>query len=409
MVLELVAMGPTEIAKDFGPNYFREANNRGLNVSQYLERLDPTRRYRGEERNLDAFERLTEVLGFVPTPIVGEGIRASTYEEVTKDEVGRAWYAEFCSRVWRQAASWDPVREQTRSIFHSGDYTLNSAQKVYDDDLSLRSPRLEVEIPLDTVISGTRNIDGDAYRSVYITDSLTNDAYRLKRVGEGADIPATSLVTGEHYLRIHKFGRGIRYTYEQMRRQRLDRIGFLLSRMALMAEADKVALALDTMVLGDGNANTAATVYAQTALHPGSPAGQLTLQAWEAFKARFSPYIPRIVIGQEAAVSQLKSLPLSTGNSIPLVMAAGGNAYGNLVPINPLAWTLRYGQVATSPALKLVTFDPAWAVEMVAEIGATISELEKYVSNQTWLLTMTETNGFATIDPLSVRVLNINA
>ena len=46
---------------------------------------------------------------------------------------------------------------------------------------------------------------------------------------------------------------------------------------------------------------------------------------------------------------------------------------------------------------------------MVAEIGATISELEKYVSNQTWLLTMTETNGFATIDPLSVRILNINA
>jgi hypothetical protein len=411
MVLQMTRMGPTEIAKDFGPNYFRDAANRGLSVSQLLENLDPSTAYAADsdDRQLDAFERLTRAMNYIPNPLDRAGIRASTYEEVEKTPEGKAWFSEFCARIWRETAHFTPPRQTTRTLLESGDYALNGALRPYTDNLALHvTPRLQIAIPLDTIIAGTRMIDGDAYRSIYITDSLTTDAYRMKRVGEGADIPATSMVTGEHYLRIHKFGRAIRYTYEQMRRQRLDRIAYLVARIALIAEADKVGLALNTIVSGDGNANTAATVTALTALDAAAVAGTLTLKGWLSFKNQYYPYIPTVVLAQEAAVLQLELLPISTGNSLPMLMAPG-SAFGGITPINPTAWNLRYGIVASAPALKLVTFDPNWAVEQVAEIGAQISELEKFINNQTWMLTMTESVGYGVIDPAAARILNINA
>jgi hypothetical protein len=408
MPTEITRMSPKLIAENLNPSLFEDAHSRGLNVSQLLEHLDPTAEYPESERHLDAFERVTEQMGIVTRSVREIGLRASTYEDVTRTPQGKAWFTEFAARTWRQAVGWVPPRPDLRAILSSGDYALGTAALPWADDLDLMESRLQVAIPLSTLIAGTREIEGDAYRSIYISDSLTTDAYRLKRVAEGAEIPATSLITGERYLRIHKYGRAIKYTYEQMRRQRLDRIAFLVARIALVNEADKVGIALDTIVSGDGNANTAAVVYALTDLDAAAAAGTLTLAGWQSFKNQFYPYIPSIVLGQDPSITQLQNLPLSTGNSIPYMMA-GNSAYGSLTPINPTAWNMRYGIVATAPALKLIAFDPNWAVEQVSEIGSTISELERYINNQTWMLTMTETNGFGTIDPSASRVLNINA
>lgn len=414
--IELQHMGPTEIAKDFGTRYFQEAHSRNINVSQLLEQIDPSERYKEEtDRSMDAFERLSVELGFISNPSQRSGIQASTYEDVTKTETGRAWFAEFSARTWRESAGWNAQSAMLegligkRALFASTDYIPGGAGAPWADDLTMIGQQLQVAIPLASVIAGTRQIEGDAYRSVYVTDSLSSDNYRMKRVGEGTEIPATSMVTGERTIRLNKYGRAIRYTYEQMRRQRLDRIAFLIARMALLAEADKVQSALDTIVSGDGNSNTAATVYALTTLDTAATAGTLSLKGYLSLKNQFYPYIPSIVLAQEAAILQLQLLPISTGNSLPLMMTPAGGAMGSLTPINPNAWNLRYGIVAGAPALKLVTFDPAWAVEQIAEVGSTISELEKYINNQTWMLTMTETMGFATIDSTASRILNINA
>lgn len=403
----MAKMRPQEIAGNFGSQYWVDAAKRGINVSQLLEQLDPTSGYPENERDLDAFERMTREMGLITQPIREAGIRASAYEDVVKNDQGKAWFAEFCSRTWREAAGWIPARPATRAVMSSSDYTIGGPLQPWSDDLTLIESRLQVAIPLSSIISGVREIDGDGYRSIFLTDGLTSDNYRMKRVGEGTEIPATSLVTGERSIRIHKFGRAIRYTYEQVRRQRIDRIQYLVARLALVSEADKVDSALATIVSGDGNANTAATVYAMTSLDSAAAAGTLTLKAFRLFKNRFFPYIPRIVLGQEEGITQLEVLPLSTGNSIPYIMA-NNSPFGGLTPINPTAWQLGYGVVASAPALKLVMFDPAWAVEQVSEIGSTISELERYINNQTWMLTMTETNGFATIDPAAARILNIN-
>lgn len=416
--VEITRVSPADRARSFGIGVYRAAYEKGCNVSQLLEREDPTDSYAdgSREREMDAFERMLAAAGVVVAPVPEIGLRASTWQEVVEGSPEtRAMLPELCARWWRQTVTPQlaPMTPQSRAVLLSGDYALNSALKPYYDAADgLRAPVLTPPIPLAALVARTTAIDGDAYRSLYLVDTLGTDAYRFKRIAEGTEIPATTLVTGEHTLRIVKYGRALRATYEQLRRQRLDRIAFIVARMAIQAESDKATSVLNVIVSGDGNANTAATTYNQTALHTGSAAGTLTLQAWLTFKLRFtSAYSPGVVLAQEAAMIQLLMLPvLTNSNQLPLVMAAG--FLGSLTPLNQenrLAQGERYGVTADAPALKLVTFDPSQAVERVTEIGSNVSETERFIQNQTTMLTMTEVEGYGVIDPNASRILNINA
>jgi hypothetical protein len=407
---------PEQTARSFGVDLYRQAYNQGITVSQLLERMDPTSERPAEERGLDAFERVLKEAGIITTPMPEFGVRASTWEEATDTAERRAMMHEFAARIWRQATGREPVSasaagpiREARAVLLSGDVGLGTIANAWEDATDIRAKRLVPPIRLGELVARETSIDGDAYRALYITDDFGNDAYRMKRVAEGAEIPTTTLVSGEHTTRLHKFGRGLRSTYEQLRRQRLDRIAFIIARMALQAEVDKVGVALDTIINGDGNANTAATVLTQTGLDSGSSAGTLTLEAWLAFKLRFTnAYRANAVLAQEASFLQLALLPIATGNNAPLLLQT--NALGGLDPMDDLLSNrLRYGITADAPALKLVAFDTTQAIERVSEVGGQVSEVERFIGNQTQLFTFTETEGYATVDANASKVLNINA
>lgn len=403
---------PDETARTFGINHYRAAAERGITVSQLLEQQDPTAEYKPEERVLDAFERVMRAAGIISHPLHDLGIQASTYGEATATPEKRALMHEFFARVWRQTAAPQLHRPTTatRALILGGDTGLNTILNPYADDLQIEAQRLAPPVPLASIVARTEGITGDAYRALYLTDALGTDAYRMKRVAESADIPRTTLVTSEHTVRLQKFGRALQTTYEQLRRQRLDRIAFIVSRMAIQAEADKVALVLDAIVNGDGNANTAAVVLSLTALDAAASAGTLTLKGWLVAKARFGvAYTPDTVLAQEASMMQLLLLPVNTVNGTPYAFVNAG-AFGSVRPINDmLASGIRYGITTDAPALKLVLFDSRQAVERIYEIGGNVSEVDRFITNQTQLLTMTEVEGFMVVDPFSTRILNINA
>jgi hypothetical protein len=45
----------------------------------------------------------------------------------------------------------------------------------------------------------------------------------------------------------------------------------------------------------------------------------------------------------------------------------------------------------------------------VTEIGGDISEIERFVMRQTQAITLTTVDGFRTLDPNAIKILNINA
>ena len=411
VLAEITRVSPVDAARSFGLEYFRKAYEQGINVSQLLEQDDPTSEYAPEDRDLDAFERVMEAAGIVANPTPEAGLQASTWREATDSPQRKALLHEFLTRVWRQAAAMTPVTPLTRSVLLSGESALNTMVNSYTDDSTIRAKQLVPPIPLDALVARTTTIKGRNFRSLYIVDDLGSDSYRMKRVMEGTDIALTTLVSGEHYVQIHKFGRGLLATYEQLRDLPIDYIAFIVARMALQSEVDKVSIALETIVNGDGNANTSSTVLALTALDSAASAGTLTLKGWLTFIMRFTnAYRPTVVLGQEASIMQLLMLPVNTVNGIPLVLLQNtSNRFGSLENIGPSYQSaIGYGTISDAPALKLVAWDGRQTLERLAEAGGTISEVDNFIRNQTALWTMTESEGFDIFDANGSKTLNIN-
>lgn len=117
-----------------------------------------------------------------------------------------------------------------------------------------------------------------------------------------------------------------------------------------------------------------------------------------------------MVLGQEASIIQLLMLPVgTTANSLPLLLVPG-TAFGSLRNLGTtFNWSMGYGVTADAPALKLVAWDSSQTLEAVTEVGGNVSEVERFINNQTQMMTMTEVFGFGIVDANGSKILNINA
>lgn len=377
----------------------REAAGAGMPLGRYLETLDPS----PQDSKLDAFGRQLREAGIITRSDPQAGLWASEADVFFKTPAGRALYPEFFARRWREVAFATP---QQRAILLSSDSIVGGWDRPYADTSAPRwNDQFTPPIPLSEIVAMTTPITGEDYRSLY----MTYDAEQLRkfRVGESAEIPMATLASAERSIRLRKYGRGLRATYEQLRRMRVDRLAWWIRWAALQSEVDKVAAALAVLVSGDGNANTAATEVDLTTLDSGATPGTLSLEAWLNFRMEFEPpYMLTTALARRADALQLILLNSGSAN-IPL---AGLNLAGignTLTPINTLADGVRYGWTDDAPADKIVGFDRRFALEHVMEIGSEISETERYITNQTQVITMTENSAFAVIDPAASKLLDL--
>lgn len=384
---------------------YRRAYEKGMTLSRFLEEQDPSHEYPEAERGLDAFDRLMAAAGIVANSDPEGGYYADRFEEFDKNDATRALVPEWVSRQWRKVQN--PGRGNRANPFTSADYALGSVFDPYVDAAGIRGNQIAPAIPLSELIGATTAIDNDAYRAVYLTDADTPAAdMRMVRVAEGAEIPRMKLSGGEHTIRLHKYGRALETTYELLRRQRIDMVALYIQRMAVQAEKDKVAAVMDVIINGDGNSGTAATEYNLLTLDPDATAGVLSLKGWLSFKMQFAnPYYATTVLAREDTMLQAMLLNTGSGN-VPL--ASFPFAF-NIQPINPgLADGLRAGWTSDAPANKFVAFDRRFAIERVTEIGADISEVERWATRQVQILTMTEVEGYAVMDAGASKILDIS-
>lgn len=377
----------------------REAVKAGMPLGRHLEVLDPS----GKDSTLDAFGRQLREANIVTRSDPKAGYWASNASLFFETDAGRALYPEFFTRQWREVAFGTP---QQRAILLSSDGIVGGWDRPYTDAAMPRwNDQFTPAIPLSELVAMTTPISGEDYRSLYMTYDA--EQLRMFRVGESAEIPMATLVTSERAIRLRKYGRGLRATYEQLRRMRVDRLAWWIRWMALQSEVDKVAAALTVLVSGDGNANTAATEYDLTTLDPAATAGTLSLKAWLAFRLQFNPpYMLTTALAQIDETLQLILLNSGSAN-VPL---AGLNLAGigsNLTPINTTADGVRYGWTSEAPNDYIVGFDRRFALEHVMEIGSEISETERFITSQTSMITFTENSAFAIIDPEAAKTLDL--
>jgi hypothetical protein len=395
--------GPAELFRTLNSHQFiREAGERGMGLSAYLEVHDPSSQYRD---GFDAFQRQLQVAGISVMSDADTGYCSDSWEAFDRDVNTRALGYEWAMRVCKRASGRNP---NTRALYASTDQPVGSVIEPFANAAQARYPQIAPAIMLADLVAMTTPIQGDAYRAFY----LVNDApsQRFNRVAQGAEIPRAKLLGADRTVRLHKYGKGLDMTYEILRRARIDLIGLHLARMQVQTEIDKVAAAIDVFVNGDGNANTAATVSNLTTLDPAATVGTLTAKAWLSFKALFvNPYRLDHVLAQSGPVVQLELLNLGSAN-IPMVAINAASGLGQLNLQQPqLGEGVTVGLTSDAPASRIVGFDSRFAIEHVTEIGSEIQEMERFMERQASTIFMSYEDGFIVFDQLACRVLNLSA
>jgi hypothetical protein len=397
-----------DLYRQISPAMTTRAYERGESLSAFLERESPSYE---EKDGLDTFERMLMIAGIKTRNLPSLGVWADKGDVFFrgKDEADtvarRTLFHEWAARQWRGVAMGNV---NTRAMYSSGDSTVNSSLRPYADAAqAYESRRIAPQIPVSELVAEVTPIDSDAYRKVYIEDDASEQ--RMVRVPEGAEIPGAKLTTSEQTVRLHKYGRKLTVTYEQMRRMRINMIARHIAKMAIQAEVDKVATIVDVLVNGDGNSGTSAEVFNLTDLDSAATAGTLTLKAWLAFKKKFlNPYRLTTFLARDGVTTDVEMLDAGTANILLATLAGVGN-FGNIRPINATADAVRYGWTGDAPALKIAGFDRDWAIERVVEIGSQVSEIARFITNQTEVMTLSEVDGYAALDPEASKVLDINA
>ena len=319
---------------------YREA---GKTFTQVLESLDASENYRGTAlEHTDAFQRQLSRFG-----IACKGPRSSQVEKFFATFQSAVLFPEYVARCVRQGME--------------------------ENDI------------LPAICATTTVIDAMDYRAIYSVP--TEDEKSLKSVGEGAQIPATTIRTKENLIKLHKRGRMLVASYEAIRFQKLDLFSVMLRQIGAQIQAQHVADAVDVLVNGDGN-NNAATAYAVGTSPIGGTSGTLTYDELVAFWAQFDPYEMNTMIAPTSGFLALLKLDELQN---PLT---GLNFQGTGKLENPLgAQLLRSDAVASG---KLLGLDRRYALEMVCA-GDVSVEFDKLIDRQLERAAISSISGFAKI------------
>lgn len=346
-----------------------ESRKAKMTLTNYLESIDPSENYND---GMDAFERQLFVAGIRTTSDFAKGIYADPIERfyMSDQPASPVLFPEFINRQVRVALLAPPI--------------------------------------LDELVAITTPIDSDSYRTIYLQDTVSQR--QLRRVSEGGELPRLKVLTSEKAVSLRKYGAILEGSYEAYRRMRIDLFSLHLSRIALQAMLDKSQEALDVIINGDGNSN-AATNYNLTALDPATTVSKLTYYAWLRWGLKLWPYQLTTVVGGEAEL--LSVLTLQFPNINPLMILSMLQNQGPVSMKLELAqdiWTnIRLVYLQSAPANVLTGIDRRNALEMVLEIGGSITETDRIISKQLNEIAITEVLAFSQIMPQAISTMTLNA
>ena len=354
---------PAELFARMGPAVYRAAADEGVYLSVFLEAQDPSSGYRD---GLDAFGRLMQAAGVNTRSDMAMGRFASEWGDFDTSKQHRSLVPEFILRTVREVMHGGSAN--TRALYSSSDDIPGSSMRPYAESAHvLQTTPLQAPIMLNDIVALTTPINGNAYRAVYLANTAAQS--RMVRVAEGTEIPVAKLQTSQNAINLLKYGRGVRATYESLRRTQIDKIAFWLRQLATQNEIDKVSWAINVLVSGDGNAGTSAASWRiKTDFDAAATGKTISLLAWRSFMKKFLPYFaPTHTFGAEGDIVKLELLNIgSSGAAVPTFLYDPTKPAQNKQVLRDGMITGVTADVATDT---LVTFDASKALERVIEIG----------------------------------------
>ena len=325
----------------------------GKSFVQVLEQLDPSEGYRGTAlEGTDAFQRQLKRFD-----IRCKGPQSSPVEKFFSTFESAVLFPEYIARSVRQG--------------------------------------MEENNILPAITAATTVIDALDYRSIYSVPEEEDKA--LRHVAEGAQIPTTTIQSRENLVSLRKRGRMLVASYEAIRFQKLDLFSVMLRQIGAHIQTMHVEDAIDVLVRGDGNGNSA-TVYKIGTSPMGGTKGTLTYDQLVEFWSQFHPYEMNTLIAPSDAFLQLLKLDELQN---PLT---GLNFQGTGRLENPLGAQLLRCDSAGSG--RFIGLDRRYALELV-QAGDVCVEYDKLIDRQLERAAITSTSGFSKLYPEAAAVLEI--
>lgn len=353
-------------------NMFKAAEKKRMSFSQYLSQLETEKGLnQGVAEGLDAFERQLKVRGILTKSNYEKGLRASKVEDAFyHTEDNDILFPEFVSRNVREAIVRDTV------------------------------------LPL--VIGQYTTIDSNSYKTIYADDQPEKQS--LKRVTEAAELPKTKLVTRQHEVSIYKFGRAIYASYEVIRRMQIDLLALHIRRIGIQAAKDKLEDVIDVIENGDGNDNAAPTLNLTT-LDTDASSGTLTAKGWLKFLMEFEEFPCDTAICSKDAFLQILLTDLGEYTAADVLSLLSQGATKGVTLNAPQLPTGSVNILWNSnvSGTKVLGLNKQYAIEQVTEAGSDIQEADRFITNQTQVLTVSENSGYSKIFQEATKTLDIDA
>ncbi len=325
----------------------------GKSFTQVLEKLDPSEDYKGTAfEGLDAYQRQLKRFD-----IRVRGAGSDMVEKFFHSTESSVLFPEYVSRSVRQG--------------------------------------MEEENILPSITATVTKFDGMDYRSIYSVPTAEDKS--LRHVAEGAAIPQTEVKVRENLVRLHKRGRMLVASYEAVRFQKLDLFSVMLRQIGGQIMRMHLDDAIDVIVNGDGNANSAQSFKVGTAPISGT-VGKLSYTQLLEFWNEFDPYtMNTLLVSPTAMLAILKCSEFQN----PLT---GLNFQGTGELGNPLGAKLIRTAAVTEGSM--IGIDRNYALEMI-EASEVAVEYDRLIDRQLERAAITSISGFAKLYTEASKVLAI--
>lgn len=349
---------------------YKQAHSKDMTLSMFLETQDPT----PEGCSLDAFERLMKEAGILTKNIPEKNIFSSKVEAFYRTSENKVLFPEYVARTLVQAMTEYPVFKYL---------------------VAARTP-----------------IDSNVYKASYLdfNDEKNKKAVEMRRVTEAADLPTARLKLGETAINIYKYGRAIEASYEALRRMTIEVFNIHIQEIGAQAANNKIAEILSVIRDGDGNKNEATKYKAKDLDSTFSTA--LTRTAWIKFLLKFYPRNCNTVVSDEDGLIQILEVlypKTEVAGKMDELLASGLKVRTSLPQNLVNDVTLLYSPHAEKIGGKNAIYglNRESAIEEIFELGSTINEADKFIKNQTEIMTVSENSGFRKILTKSSAIMTL--
>lgn len=240
-------------------------------------------------------------------------------------------------------------------------------------------------------------VSSHVQEKVQIAD--TTATRQLRHIGEGVDLPKTTIAKTDGSVRLQKYGRLLEASYEAVRLLHLDIIALQFQRMGRQMGIDETDDLIETLVAGDGNTSTAATNTAVAT--SGTLLYSDLIRLFQAFGIGYE--MRRCVVNDTHLRTMLNMAELKD----PIAFRNSFQSSGQ-IPMALGAHWHRWTSTGSSSYStdKILALDERSGIVCLRE-GDFLEESDSLIEKQIQQRTMSEWVGFMVWDPASNQTLTV--